>query len=170
MVLCCDPLAIAHTAAASAHSLLHRKQGRAIGAGLRVTSIARSAAFTVIVPIEPVGVAALGAHALSRWVPYQLYRLNSAGWPNARPELVRLISFVPLSLLIVSSLGLSVLLTWSALALLLWNVFRARRDIYAVFNSARLLDRSSRHAAARRRSDFTPPAVTPPSARAVRPR
>jgi len=131
---------------------------------------ARSAAFTVIVPIEPVGVAALGAHALSRWVPYQLYRLNSAGWPNARPELVRLISFVPLSLMIVSSLGLSVLLTWSALALLLWNVFRARRDIYAVFNSARLLDRSSRHAATRRRSDFTPPAVTPPSASAVRPR
>jgi hypothetical protein len=81
---------------------------------------------------------------LSRWVPYQVYRL-SARWLNARPELVRLISFVLLSLMIVCSLGLSILLTWSALALLLWNIFRARRDIYAVYDSARL-DRSSRHA------------------------
>ena len=39
---------------------------------------ARSAAFTVVVPIEPAGVAALGAHVLSRWVPYQVYRLTSA--------------------------------------------------------------------------------------------
>jgi hypothetical protein len=112
---------------------------------------ARSAAFTVVVPIEPAGVAALGAHMLSRWVPYQIYRLTSARWPNARPELARLISFVLLSLMVVCSFGPSVLLTWSALALLLWNVFRARRDIYAVFNSARRLDRSSRRAATPRR-------------------
>jgi hypothetical protein len=100
----------------------------------------------VIVPIEPAGVAALGAHVLSRWVPYLLYRLSSGRcWPETRPELVRLISFVLLSLTIVCSLGLSILLTWSALALLLWNIFRARRDLYAVYNSARRLDRSSRH-------------------------
>jgi hypothetical protein len=85
-------------------------------------------------------------------VPYQIYRQTSAGWPNARPELVRLISFVLLlSLMIVASLSLSVLLTWSALALLVWNVFRARLDIYAVFNSARRLDRSSRRATTQRR-------------------
>ena len=47
---------------------------------------------------------------------------------------MRLISFVLLSLMIVCSLGLSILLTWSALALLLWNVFRARRAIYACFH------------------------------------
>jgi haloacid dehalogenase-like hydrolase len=111
---------------------------------------ARSAALTVVVSIEPAGVAALGAHVLSRWVPYQVYR-RSARWPDARPELVRLISFVLLSLMIVCSLGLSILLTWSALALLLWNIFRARRDIYAVYNSARRLDRSSRHATSQRR-------------------
>lgn len=108
---------------------------------------ARGAAFMVIVPIEPVGVAAIGAHVLSRWMPYQVYRLTSSkGWPNTRPELARLISFVLLSLMIDCSLGPSVLLTWSALALLLWNVFKARRDIYAVFNSARRLDQFSRDA------------------------
>ena len=109
---------------------------------------ARGAAFTVVVPIVPAGVAALGALALARWVPYQIYRRASAGWPNARPELMRLISFVLLSVMVVSCLGPSVLLTWSALALLLWNVFRARRDIYVVFSSARRLDRSARCAAA----------------------
>lgn len=108
---------------------------------------ARSTAFAVVVPIGPAGAAALGANVLSRWVPYQVYRLTSAGWPNARPELVRLISFVLLSVMLVCCLGPSVLLTWSALTLLLWNVFRARRDIYAVFNSARRIDRSSRSTA-----------------------
>ena len=39
---------------------------------------ARSAALTVVVSIEPAGVAALGAHVLSRWVPYQVYRRGSA--------------------------------------------------------------------------------------------
>ncbi len=115
---------------------------------------ARSAAFTVIVPITPAGVAALGALMLSRWMSYQAYRLTSAGegWPNLRPEFARLISFLLLSLMISGSLGLSVLLTWSTLALLLWNVFRARRDVYAVFNSARLFD-PSRHDEATKRSE-----------------
>ena len=120
---------------------------------------ARGTAFMAVVPIEPAGVAALGAHVLSRWVPYQIYRWSApqpaapgvtAHWPNVRAALVRLISFVLLSILIVCCLGPSMLLTWSALALLLWNVFRARRDIYAVFNSAQRLDRSSRHAPTQR--------------------
>ena len=112
---------------------------------------ARSTAFTVVVPVEPAGIAVLGAHMLSRWMLYQVYRLVAADWPsNARPDLVRLISFVLLSLIIACSLGPSALLTWSALALLLWNVFKARRDLYAVFNSARRLDRSPRAAATQR--------------------
>jgi haloacid dehalogenase-like hydrolase len=111
--------------------------------------LARSAVFVIVVPIEPVGVAALGANVLSRWGPYHIYRLNSAAWPDARPDLIRLMSFVLLSLILASSLGWSVLLTCSSLSLLLWNVFKARRDIYAVFNSARRIDRSPRQASAR---------------------
>jgi hypothetical protein len=72
---------------------------------------------------------------------------------------MRLIAFVLLSLMIICSLGLSVLLTWSALALLLWNAFRARRDVYEVFNSARRIDRPSRHATTQRteRDPASPP-------------
>ena len=105
--------------------------------------IARSTAFMVIVPIEPVGVAALGAHVLSQWMPYQFYRLNSNHWPNTQPALVRLVAFVLLSLMIGGSLGLSALLTWSALGLLVWNIFRARHDICTAFNSARRLPRQA---------------------------
>jgi hypothetical protein len=104
---------------------------------------ARAAAFTVIVPVEPVGVVALGALMLSRRMPHKVYRLSSRGWPNARPALMRLISFVLLALMIVSALDPSILLTWSALALLLWNGFEARRDIYAVLTSTRSLDQFS---------------------------
>ena len=64
--------------------------------------------------------------------------------PSCGPSWVRTISFVLLSLLTVCSFGLSPLLKWSTLALLLWNIFRARSDIYAVFNSARRIDRDSR--------------------------
>jgi hypothetical protein len=123
---------------------------------------ARGAAFTAVVPIEPVGVAALGAHVLCRWMPYQVYRVTSArSWPDTRPELVRLISFVLLSLILVCALGPSVLLTWSALALLLWNVFRSHRAIHAVFSSARRLDRCSRdEPTPRREHDPAPPRET----------
>ena len=114
---------------------------------------ARSAAFTVIVPIEPAGVAALGAHLMSRWIPYKLYRLTSTGWPNVRPELVRLIAFVLLSLMMVPSLGPSALLTWTALGLLLWNALMARHAVYEVFCSARRLDRVHRPSTAQPRED-----------------
>jgi hypothetical protein len=105
----------------------------------------RIAAFTAIVPVEPAGAVALGALLMSRLVPYMVYRLSKASdWPDTRSELLRLIIFVILSVLIASSVGLSMLLTWSALALLLWIAYRARRDICAVFDSARRLDRSRR--------------------------
>ena len=103
--------------------------------------LARSAAFTVVVPIELAGAAALAAHVLSRWVPYQFYRLASRRWPNMRMPLMRLISFMLLIVLIACAVGTSAMTTWSTLALLLWNMFRGRRDIYVVFKSARRIDR-----------------------------
>ena len=103
--------------------------------------LARSAAFIVVVPIELAGAAALAAHVLSRWVPYQFYRLASRRWPNIRMPLTRLISFMLLIVLIACAIGTSAMTTPSTLALLLWNAFRARHDIDAVFTSARRIDR-----------------------------
>jgi len=55
--------------------------------------------------------------------------------------LVRLISFILLIILIACAVGTRAMTTWSTLALLLWNTFRARHDIYVVFKSARRIDR-----------------------------
>jgi len=118
---------------------------------------ARGAAFTVIVPIEPVGAAALGALVLARWLPYQVYRQTAGHWPNVLPELVSLIAFVLLSLITACSFGQSVLITWSALALLLWKIFRARSDMYTVFCSARRVDRPCHDARTHRREHHPAP-------------
>jgi hypothetical protein len=110
--------------------------------------LARGAAFAAVVPIEPAGAAALAAHVLSRWIPYQFYRLSSTRWPGIRLELVRLISFLLLISLIGCAAGFAAVTTWAALALLAWNIVRARRDIYAVLKSARRIDRPAKGAPA----------------------
>jgi glycosyltransferase involved in cell wall biosynthesis len=105
-----------------------------------VLQFARSAAFVVIVPISAIGAVALGAHVLSRWVPYHLYRLGATKWPSAQPELIRAVCFIALALLLGAALGTSVYTNWTTLALLSWNLWRARREIRSVFVSARRLD------------------------------
>jgi glycosyltransferase involved in cell wall biosynthesis len=101
---------------------------------------ARSAAFIVIVPISPIAAAAVGAHVISRWVPYHLYRLGATRWPSAQPSLIRLLAFIVLALLFGRSLGSAIDFNWTALALLAWIVFGARREIRSVFKAAKRLD------------------------------
>lgn len=107
---------------------------------------ARSAAFVALVPIVPVGAAALGAHVLARWVPYHVYRLGGKEWPEAPLPLIRLVFFVVLAPLLGFALGWSVLLNGSAAALLAWNLYRARQELSAAWDGAERLDRV-RHAA-----------------------
>ena len=105
---------------------------------------ARSAAFVVLVPIGLIGAAALGAHVLAKWVPYFVYRLGGKEWPDAPFHLIRLMFFLVLALLLSAAVGLSALLNWTALALLAWNIYRARQELAAALNAARRLDRISR--------------------------
>jgi len=97
---------------------------------------ARSAAFVALVPIMPIGAAALGAHVLARWVPYHLYR-TVGRWPDVPVFLVRLLFFVVLELLLAFASDLSLLWSPTALALLAWNLLRARREITVAWTSAR---------------------------------
>lgn len=105
---------------------------------------ARSAAFVALVPVGLIGAAALGAHVLARWVPYFVYRLGGKEWPDAPFHLIRLMFFLVLALLLAAAVGLSALLNWTALALLVWNVYRARQELAAALFAARRLDRMSR--------------------------
>jgi hypothetical protein len=94
-----------------------------------VLQFARATAFVALVAIVPVGAAALGSMALSRWVPYYLYRRGRGEWPQLDVSVIRLVFFVVLAALLGMSLGSRVVLNWTAAALLAWNVFRARREL-----------------------------------------
>jgi len=103
---------------------------------------ARSAAFVALVPIGLIGGVALGAHVLAKWVPYCVYRLGSKDWPEAPFHLIRLLFFMVLALLLGFSQGLSSLMDGTAMALLAWNLFRARQELATALTAARRLDRT----------------------------
>jgi hypothetical protein len=103
---------------------------------------ARSAAFAAVVPIAPVATAAIGAHVISRWVPYHVYRSTRRPWPEAPIGISRLLMFLVLAALLGIALGPAALLNWTALALLTWNLFRARHELQAIARSAKRIDRS----------------------------
>jgi hypothetical protein len=101
---------------------------------------ARAAAFVALVPVSPVGAAGLGAHVVARWVPYYVYRLGGREWPEAPFHLIRLLFFVVLTAFLALSNGLTAVLNGTALALLAWNVFRARDELVTALRAARRLD------------------------------
>lgn len=103
---------------------------------------ARSAAFVALVPIGPIGAVALGAHVLAKWVPYYVYRLGGKEWPEAPFHLIRLLFFVVLALLLGLSQGFSSLWNGTTLALLAWNLFRARQEMALTLSAATRLDRT----------------------------
>lgn len=103
---------------------------------------ARTTAFVVLVPIGLIGAAALGAHVLAKWVPYYVYRLGGKDWPDTPFHLTRLLFFVVLALLLAFVQGFSSLWTWTAAALLAWNLYRARQEMKAAYKAATRLDRN----------------------------
>ncbi|MEY2654829.1 MAG: hypothetical protein RLZZ524_1857 [Pseudomonadota bacterium] len=106
---------------------------------------ARSAAFVALVPILPIGAVALGAHVLARWVPYHVYRLAGRDWPGTPVQLMRLMFFIVLALLLALAQGPALLTSPTALALLGWNLLRARVELVAVLRGATRIDRSERN-------------------------
>jgi hypothetical protein len=106
-----------------------------------VLQLARSCAFVVLVPVSVVGTAALSAHLFSRWVPYFVYRFAGRNWPETQPHLIRLVFFLLLAWLFGMAQGPATVLNYTGLALLLWTIFRAHREIINVFRSAARLDR-----------------------------
>jgi hypothetical protein len=105
---------------------------------------ARSAAFVVLVPIVPVGAMALGAHVLAKWVPYYIYRLAGKDWPRAPFHLTRLLFFIVLAALLALTAGPGAIFGATGLALLAWNLYRARSELAAALGRARRLDRPAK--------------------------
>jgi hypothetical protein len=100
----------------------------------------RSAAFVAVIPVTPIGACALAAHTLARWIPYYIYRVGGKGWPKTAVFLVRLLFFVVNALLLGMIQGFASLLTFSALALLVWIVYRARQELFSVLKSIKRVE------------------------------
>jgi hypothetical protein len=105
--------------------------------------LARSAAFVAIVPVGLIGAIGIGAHVLARWAPYYLYRLGGKEWPDAPFHLIRLLFFIVLAVLVALATGWAVMTSATAIAILLWNVYRARQELRTAVTAARRLDRSA---------------------------
>lgn len=105
-----------------------------------VLQLARSAAFMVLVPVPLIGAAALAAHLFSRWVPYYVYRYGGKNWPDMQPPLIRLTFFILLTVLLALVEGPAIMLNYTALALLAWTTFRARRELTVALKSAARID------------------------------
>jgi hypothetical protein len=105
-----------------------------------VLQLARTAAFVVLVPVPLIGVAALAAHLIARWVPYYVYRYGGKSWPQLQPPLIRITFFVLLTLLLALVQGSALYANYTALALLLWTALRARRDLVLLARTARRID------------------------------
>ena len=112
-------------------------------AGLQLS---RTAIFVLLVPILPIGAMALAAQVLTRWMPYYIYRLVGRSWPlSAHFGIARVLVFAILAILLAGASGWAILFNWTTLALLLWNLLRARRDIAAVIANYSRVDRSAPH-------------------------
>jgi phosphoserine phosphatase len=103
--------------------------------------LARVAAVVVVAPITAIGAAALGAHLVSRWVPYLLYRQMRGQWLDVKPQMIRLMLFLLFGSLIAVSQGRASVLNLSALAILLWTVYRAWPELRTIMVAAVRLDR-----------------------------
>jgi hypothetical protein len=101
----------------------------------------RSASFAVLVPIGLPASLAIGAHVLARWVPYYIYRTDRKDWPDVPVFLVRLLFYSLLSIILAIGQGFAALFTPTALLLLLWSVFRARKELGQVLARIHRIDR-----------------------------
>lgn len=101
----------------------------------------RIAAFVAVVHVTIVGAVALCAYTIARWIPYLHYRTVGGDWVEGYMYTIRLMMFVVITGLMTSALGLHILLDWTALALLLWNVFKARHELKEIAAQAHRIDR-----------------------------
>jgi len=88
--------------------------------------------------VTMVGVLALLAHVLSRWVPYLGYRVNGK-YNDEETGTSRLLFFVVLCGGLALAIGVEPFVEPTALVLLVWLAFKARRELLRSWRRAHLL-------------------------------
>ena len=106
---------------------------------------ARGAAPLAIVPVSLAGTAGLAALVIARWVPYYIYRLSKGQWPTVQGGLIRLLFFLTLAAFLACAAGPKTIFNWTSLALLLWNLVRARSELIPMLAGIRRLRQPGPH-------------------------
>jgi hypothetical protein len=85
-------------------------------------------AWALLLPVSPVGGALLLGQVVSRWLPYAVYRMGGPRWatPDQTVRLLVTLLGALTTLLVVTDGGQP---HWSALVILAWCAFKARREI-----------------------------------------
>jgi hypothetical protein len=109
-----------------------------------VLQLMRAAAFVVVVPVTTIGMIAVCAHALARWVPYYLLRVTGTKWRNGEFASTRLLFFIVLSLMFAVNLGWSLLWSLTAAALLGWFLFKGRKELVQIYRNAHRITTGAR--------------------------
>ncbi|WP_028006601.1 HAD family hydrolase [Solimonas flava] len=102
--------------------------------------LARSIAFVALVPVTIVGMVALAAHVLARWMPYVVYRNGRSNWPEVPFHLLRLVFFALLAAMLAITEGWRPFVSATGAALLAWNLFRARSELATVLRAAQRIE------------------------------
>ncbi len=97
----------------------------------------RALSFAAVVSVTIVGALALLAHVLSRWVPYLGYRVNGQ-YNDEETGTSRLLFFVVLCGGLALAIGVEPFVEPTALVLLVWLAFKARRELLRSWRRAHL--------------------------------
>ncbi len=99
----------------------------------------RSASFVAVVSISLVGAAALISHVLARWVPYYAYRISGTRYNDEQVGSSRLLFFVVITAGLAMGVGWETLWTPTALVLLAWFAFKARRELIRSYRQSHFI-------------------------------
>ncbi len=105
-----------------------------------ILRLLRIAAFVAIVPVSAVGVAAICAYTISRWIPYLHYRTSGHEWSEERTHTSLLLFFCINCAMLGYVLGWHILIQPTAFALLSWTIFKARHELKAIISTAHRID------------------------------
>jgi hypothetical protein len=100
----------------------------------------RSAAFLTLASTTSMGLLAVAAHVSARWFPYLVYRLGRQSWPALPIRALRLLLFVTFAALLLLSSRSMVHLDATAVLLLAWFTFQARRELRSIWEGAVRID------------------------------
>jgi hypothetical protein len=101
----------------------------------------RAVSFAAVVAVTMVGMVALLAHVLARWVPYYSFRFTGSEWNNAEVGTSRLLFFILILAGLALVVGWQPFWTWSTPVLVLWLAFKARRELVQSYRQAHLITR-----------------------------